>query len=79
MNANGYRTTQVYDQASQRVVLIDARGNRYTFTFDNAGRETRRLDPLLRRTTFAYDPADRQVTAMLKGLALRSQIATLNK
>jgi RHS repeat-associated protein len=60
INANGGRTTTVFNAVGQTAALMDARGNRNSFTYDSTGAQTQLIDPLNRRTTSAYDAAGQQ-------------------
>jgi RHS repeat-associated protein len=60
INANGGRTTTVFNAVGQTAALVDALGNRHSFTYDSTGAQTQLIDPLNRRTTSAYDTAGQQ-------------------
>ena len=57
IDANDYRTTQLFDAAGNLTYLKDASNNISTFAFDALGRKTTETDPHGKSATFAYNAA----------------------
>jgi RHS repeat-associated protein len=60
INANGNRTTQVYNAVGWNTAVVDTNGRRTTYGYDNDGRQTQMIDALGRLTSYAFDAASRQ-------------------
>ena len=69
LNAVGYRSTSVFDAASQHVVPVDPLGNRAT-SFDLAGGPVSVVDANNKRTSTVYDVL-RRVAARVSAFSYR--------
>ena len=70
-DANGHRTTTLFDSASRPIAEINALGNRTTTMYDAVGNTTALIDARGNRHSFLYDADDRE-TALIDPLSRRT-------
>lgn len=80
VDANGNRTTYVYDAANRRIATKDALGGTTQYEYDSEGNVTATIDPLGHRTEYEYDQlGNKTVTRFADGTAITAAFDRLGR